>query len=321
MGRLIDTLLLLALPASGKSEVRRYLAHQSPEESAAEFHLGPTVQLDDFPYVHFMRCVDDALEAEGAARLFFEAPERSFFDPRDWGTLIELINQDYEDLKLRRPIAPASPVGYLFERLDQAGAAVGIQARLSALPAALSAKLIAALAAEAERLIADKLAAYPDTLEGKTLVIEFARGGAEGSPMPIPTPRGYAYSLGRLSPELLDKARILYIWVTPEESRRKNEARANPDDPGSILHHGVPEFVMRNEYGADDIDWLESTSAVAHTVSVEREGVSYALPIARVDNRRDRTSFVREPQEDWPAEEEAALHAALKGALDQLAQA
>ena len=31
MTRTIDTLLLLALPASGKSELRRYLAHLAPE--------------------------------------------------------------------------------------------------------------------------------------------------------------------------------------------------------------------------------------------------------------------------------------------------
>ena len=39
----LDVLLLLALPASGKSELRRYLAHLDPEIAAADFGLGPTV--------------------------------------------------------------------------------------------------------------------------------------------------------------------------------------------------------------------------------------------------------------------------------------
>src|SRR5258705_6446916 len=92
MPRPIEILLLLALPASGKSEVRRYLAHLSPEQSRDEFHLGPTVQLDDFPYVHLMRRIDDELAALGQPRLFFQSPERPMIDPRDWGTLIALLN-------------------------------------------------------------------------------------------------------------------------------------------------------------------------------------------------------------------------------------
>jgi len=48
MAEVFDTLLLLALPASGKSEVRTYLTARDP----ARFHMGPTVQLDDYPYVH-----------------------------------------------------------------------------------------------------------------------------------------------------------------------------------------------------------------------------------------------------------------------------
>src|SRR5438445_6161715 len=54
MSEILDVLLLLALPASGKSEVRRYLASLSPEQCRGDFHLGPTVQLDDYPYVHMM---------------------------------------------------------------------------------------------------------------------------------------------------------------------------------------------------------------------------------------------------------------------------
>src|SRR5512142_659313 len=98
MSRVIDVLLLLALPASGKSEVRRYLAHLSPEQARDDFHMGPTVQLDDFPYVHLMRRIDDELAAIAHRRLFFQSPDRPYQSPLDWGTLIELVNEDYADL-------------------------------------------------------------------------------------------------------------------------------------------------------------------------------------------------------------------------------
>ena len=59
MTTLIDTLLLFSLPASGKSEVRRYLAHLTPQQCRDDFGLGPTAQLDDYPYVHLMHRIDD----------------------------------------------------------------------------------------------------------------------------------------------------------------------------------------------------------------------------------------------------------------------
>ena len=91
-----------------------------------------------------------------------------------------------------------------------------------------------ALEPEARQLLNDKMAGIPDSLEGRTIVIEFARGGPQNSSMPLTPPYGYQYSFGRLSDHILGRAAILYIWVTPEESRRKNEERAKPgrDDCG-----------------------------------------------------------------------------------------
>ena len=54
-----DVVLLFALPASGKSEVRHLLANVDPERLSKEFHIGENVQLDDFPYVYMMRCIDE----------------------------------------------------------------------------------------------------------------------------------------------------------------------------------------------------------------------------------------------------------------------
>ena len=120
-------------------------------------------------------------------------------------------------------------------------------------------------------------------------MIEFARGGRHDAGLPLPAPFGYRYSLACLSPEILRRSVVLYVWVTPEESRRKNRSRADPDDPGSILHHGVPEEVMLNEYGCDDMDWLEQNGPQPGTIAVEAHGQTFALPVGRFDNREDKT--------------------------------
>jgi hypothetical protein len=321
MTRLLDTILLTALPASGKSEVRRYLALQDSATTAGDFHMGPTVQLDDYPYVHLMRRVSEEMARAGATPVFFPSNDLPFTEPRDWGTLIELINEDYRDLHEKPVLRPASAAAWLFDRFDRARAAVGAPAAFAALPADLRARLQATLETEARQLLDDKLRGIPDTLEGKTIVIEFARGGAQGSPMPLPAPFGYGYSFSRLSAEILGRASVLYIWVTPEESRRKNDERAKPgrDGDASIFHHGVPIAVMLGDYGTDDMGWLVDTSDRPGTVRIEAHGRVFHLPVARFDNRTDLTTFVREDQAGWPADKVAAIHAELSRALTALA--
>jgi len=126
--------------------------------------------------------------------------------------------------------------------------------------------------------------------------------------------------LSRLSPEILDRARILYVWVTPEESRRKNRERAQPGLAGdaSILHHGVPETVMGNDYGTDDLRWLLNESGDAGFINVERDGTSFRVPTAVFDNRSDLTSFLRAEPEQWDPADLARLHDALSAALEPL---
>ncbi|NOZ00512.1 MAG: hypothetical protein GXP54_01310 [Deltaproteobacteria bacterium] len=318
MAETIDILLLLALPASGKSEVRRYLDSMEPARCRADFHIGPTVQLDDFPYVHLMRRVDQELIARGSAGVFFKGPDRSFADPWDWGTLIHLLNEDYDDMRSRRPINPDSAGRQLMQRLDAASLKAGAKARMERLPGDLFSAVADALEGEAREMLAEKQAGYPDSLDGRTVVMEFARGGADGSTMPLEPPFGYAHSLKMLSPEILERSAILYIWVTPEESRRKNDDRADPDDPGSILHHGVPMEVMLGDYGCDDIEWLLDQSDVPGTVRIEAHGRVYHLPLGRFDNRVDKTSFIRGDVSDWDPSAVAALHEGLKSAMGRL---
>jgi hypothetical protein len=318
MSDILDTILLLALPASGKSEVRKYLAHLTPEECRRDFHMGPTVQLDDFPYVHLMRQIDLALLDMKKPPVFFKAPDRPFQDSRDWGTLIELINEDYRDLKGKNFVQPKDAAVYVAERIDQARAKVSAPRFWDAFGKDTQQAVAKALLGEATTWLKDKHAGIPDTLNGKTLVIEFARGGPQGASLPLPDPLGYQYSIPKLAPEILAKAGILYIWVTPEESRRKNDARANPDDPGSILHHGVPIEVMLQEYGLDDMDYLEKNSGKANHIRVKAQGKDVHLPIARFDNREDKTTFVREDRSRWAQANVKALHEGLAQALASL---
>ncbi|MFH1129696.1 MAG: hypothetical protein V1754_00045 [Pseudomonadota bacterium] len=320
MAKLIDTLLLLALPASGKSEVRRYLSTLTLAQCRDEFHIGPTVQLDDFPYVHLMRRIDEELADLGQAQIFFHRTDRPFKDPVEWGTLIQLLNEDYTDLQKRTRLDPPSAAKHIFSRLEKARRAVGGPAKLSNLNDTILEKLSEALERESKELLDSRLAEYPDTLEGKTIVIEFARGGPQGAQMPLKPPLGYEYSLSQLSDEILSRSAILYVWVTPEESRRKNVARTDPNDPGSILHHGVPHEVMIKDYGCDDIEYLLKKSGQAGTITISAHKKTYHLPVGRFDNREDKTTFVRDPQDSWDSKDVRALHDGLKRAFEQLAK-
>ncbi len=318
MAKHIDILLLNALPASGKSEARRYLASLSPEECHEHFGIGQTVQLDDYPYVHMMRRTSEELRALGHDPMFFDSGDLPMKDPLDWGTLMELLNEDYHDLMAKNRPAPNCATTWLMERFDACRVKVGTTAFWSGLDGDSRAKLIETLGPEAKKLLDDKVAEVPDTLDGKTVVVEFARGGRDGSEMPLPDPWGYQYSLRMLCPEMLEKSSILYIWVSPEESRRKNDARTDPNDPGSILNHGVPIEVMMNDYGCDDVDHLLKTSDVPNTITVKAHGQTYHLPLGRFDNRVDLTTFIRSNEADWTTEDVAKLKAGMREAFDQI---
>jgi len=321
MSEILDVLLLLALPASGKSEVRRYLASLTPQQCRDDFHMGPTVQLDDYPYVHMMRRISQELRKAGRDGVFFDSDELPMKEPLDWGTLVELLNEDFEDLQRRHRPSPASPAEWLLDRFDAARRKAGASPALAALPAAARRALIAALEPEAAELLRDKNAGVPDSLTGRTVVIEAARGGPDGASMPLPPPLGYGHTLRTFGDGILSRASILYVWVTPEESRRKNHERTDPNDPGSILHHGVPMAVMLGDYGCDDMEWLIQHSDRPDTVRVETRGGVHYLPVARFDNRVDRTTFVRADRAAWKPADVAALHDGLADAFTRLARA
>jgi hypothetical protein len=322
MAHTIPTLLLLALPASGKSEVRRYLGSLSPAGAEEDFGLGRTVQIDDYPYVHLMRRISEELRHLYETPTFFASDETPFLEPADWGTLINLVNEDYAALGSsgEPELEPGSASGWLLERIDRARRAVGLRPVLEDVADGEQEILKLAVEQDARRLWLDRREEMAGYGPGATVIIEFARGGPEGARLPIDAPRGYEYSLSRLSPQILTDASILYVWVTPEESRRRNVERAQPGTEGdaSILHHGVPEIVMRQDYGTDDIMWLIEQSDRPGTIRVETSTAVFRLPVAVFDNRTDKTSFLRGDPGNWPHEAVAALHSDLKMAFEQL---
>jgi hypothetical protein len=315
----IDTLLLLALPASGKSELRRYLASVDTDVAARDFGLGPTVQLDDYPYVHLMRRVSEELRRLGASPVFFASDREPFLEGGDWATLIELVNEDYAALGTH-PSIPNDPTRWLLARFDRARGIVDLTPPF----VDLSAEILTSLAGPLDDEIADHASERADTLASyepgtSTVLIEFARGGSEGSLPPLPDPHGYAFSLRYLSPEILSRAAALYVWVTPEESRRRNLDRARPGLEGdaSILHHGVPDVVMRGDYGVDDFHWLLEHGG-GHAIEVTTEDDAFTIPATVFDNRTDHTSFLRADQSEWDPVLVEELRAALTDSFTDL---
>ena len=312
------TVLLVALPASGKSEVRNFMANIEPERLKKEFHIGENLQLDDFPYVHFMRLIDNALEKRGEPRVFYQSDADPFFNDYDWGTLIQLLNEDYDRLMAREAINPESYAMELFERMDRAAKVAGIEPRIAMLDDELIVDLAEELEEEAKKITLATEVQYADSYEGKTLVIECARGGPDGSSMPLTGGYGYQYSLPMFSKAVLDDAAILYIWVTPEESRRKNNERANPDDPGSNLFHGVPINVMLGDYGCDDMEYLREHAEVPGTITIKKDGETWNVPIGVFDNRVDKTSFLRQDKALWSEENIADMTESIREATDAM---
>lgn len=307
----LDILLLLALPASGKSELRRYLDHLDAATARRDMALGPTIQLDDYPYVHLMRRISQELAALNEEPVFFAAPDAPWLQPLDWLTLVHLLNDDYA-AAMNGGAGPPTPGG-LLDRLGDARRRAGAPPPF----AHLSGRRYAALADSIARDVA-AMGPVPGADDDSTIVIEFARGGPEGAPLPLHPPLGYASSLAALSDDILDRACILYVWVDPEESRRRNRERARPgiDGDASILHHGVPEAVMHHDYGLDDMEWLSGMARVPGTIPIGPRNVAFQ----QFDNRVDRTSFLRGDPEQWPPGAVRDLHADLSSTLLRLAE-
>ncbi len=297
--KVFDVVLLNALPASGKSELRKFMNENDPKQMVEEFHIGKNLQLDDFPYVWLMRQVDKKLAEMGRDTLYYPDDESPTYDGRVWGVLSILLSEDYQDMMNCAYVNPISASEYLFDRFDRACVAVGMKPLIALLDEDVKKKITEELEDEARTLLNEKQSQYCEDMTDKTIIIEFSRGGNDGASMPLTDTFGYQYTYSMMSPDLLKNAAVLYIWVTPEESRAKNDARFDPNNPGSSINHKTPDKVMYYDYGCDDILYMKETSDKQDTIKVEAWGETFYLPVGIVDNRDDMTTQFRGPKETW----------------------
>lgn len=107
-----------------------------------------------------------------------------------------------------------------------------------------------------------------------TTLIEFSRGSEHG---------GYQSAFGHLSEKVLEKAAILYINVSYEESKRKNRRRFNPNRPDSILEHGLPDAKLDRMY--KEVDW--ETVSAGHATHIPIKGIQ--VPYVVFENEPELT--------------------------------
>jgi hypothetical protein len=130
--------------------------------------------------------------------------------------------------------------------------------------------LIRRLAWEYEKLLRDR---RPD--QEVTTVVEFSRGMEHG---------GYQAAFQHVPVEMLERAAIVYVHVSFEESLRKNQLRSDPERPDSILAHSLPDEKLRRLYREDDWD----TFSASDPRFIPIQGVE--VPYAVFENEDDVTT-------------------------------
>lgn len=93
----IKTLLLIARPAAGKSEIIDFLKKTAVEDRIQRFHVGAFEEIDDFPMLWTWFEEDALLEKMGYPRLH-TTPDGYFKFRYLWDLLIERIGLDYQKL-------------------------------------------------------------------------------------------------------------------------------------------------------------------------------------------------------------------------------
>ena len=333
--KVLPILMFCALPASGKSESRRFFKSLTPEEMS-QFHLGDSsTQVDDYPYVDALEKIDVFCKETLDTTIFKDPNTRLFLNGYEWGVLTYLINEDYLDLKKLDKKIPEEfekdPVKWLFDRYDAASEKTGkVPRRFEELEKKSDKAKFAEFKKKCydlcKTLLHDKYDNIPKSLEGKTIIFEFSRGGEKGSTFPLAAPYGYQYTLSLFDDEILNNANILYIWVTPEQSFNKNKQRALEGLQGKSqtvstqlsLNHGVPDTVMNHEYGVDDFEYLISQSKNGKYLPIMKNGKEFKVKAGRLDNRTDLTSDFRKPQKDWTKEQIDNMTKAMIKAFDAL---
>jgi hypothetical protein len=122
--------------------------------------------------------------------------------------------------------------------------------------------------------ISERYLSRPAFYDDGTLLIEFARGRDDG----------FRESLERFLPQILERAVILYIKVSFEESYRRNSSRYKPGQEESTLFHKVPDRDMLGFFRTND--WDEITSG-APDGRLEIAGVR--VPFVSMNNEPEST--------------------------------
>jgi hypothetical protein len=120
-----------------------------------------------------------------------------------------------------------------------------------------------------------KLRDLPQAAGAFTSIIEFSRGSEHG---------GYRSAFAHLSRQILERAALLYVDVSWEESLRKNKKRSNPDKPDSILEHSLPDPKLERLY--KEIDWEQVSQPDPRYLSI----AGFQVPYVVFDNSDDVTT-------------------------------
>jgi hypothetical protein len=118
-----------------------------------------------------------------------------------------------------------------------------------------------------------KLARNSNYHDGKTTIVEFARGGENG----------IYEALSFLHEDVLRRASLMYIKVSYEESVRKNRRRARPGEEHSILHHSLPDAKMDFYYRTND--WEKLAAKDPNYIEVK----GFKIPYAVFENEPEKT--------------------------------
>ena len=133
---------------------------------------------------------------------------------------------------------------------------------------------------------AKRVAHDPNCLHDRSAILEFARGGENG----------FREAFAYLSDEILQRAVIVYIRVSYEESVRRNHKRARKGQEDSILYHSLPDAKMNLYYKVND--WEEISGGKTEG-SVEIK--EHRVPFAVFQNEPEKTD---DPAKLGPALEE-----------------
>ena len=120
-----------------------------------------------------------------------------------------------------------------------------------------------------------KLRDISNYAESFTTLVEFSRGTEHG---------GYRSAFSHLSSQMLQKMAVVYIYVTWEESLRKNHKRFNPEKPDSILEHSLADWKLERLY--KEVDWSQVSRAAPHYLAIQGIQVPYVV----FDNADDVTT-------------------------------